>query len=327
MKPSSSHRQAFGLAAALLALGLAPLFIRNDFYLDGFILVFLWASFSGAWNILGGYAGMVSLGHNAFFAIGAYTSTLLFLRLGVTPWLGMFAGGLLAAAVGVVLGIVCFRLRSHYFALATLAFGQVVFILTMNWRALTQGAEGIALPIEPNLAHMVFASKLAYVYLGFGLFLVVLAVAIAVERSRLGYFLTAFRENEDAARALGVKTGQVRLIAMALSAFLSAIAGTFYAQYVVYIDPSGVSRLQLSVQVALFAIVGGLGTFSGPIIGACIFVPITIALRSYLGTTAPGLHMIIYGLILVLTMLYMPKGLYGTLKARMTARTKQESRK
>lgn len=321
MKPSDSRRPALAFAVLLLALGLAPLFIKNDFYLDGFILIFLWASFSGAWNILGGYAGMVSLGHNAFFAIGAYTSTLLFLRLGLSPWLGMIAGGLLAAAVGVLLGIVCFRLRSHYFALATLAFGQVVYILTMNWRSLTQGAEGIALPITPNLGHMVFASKLAYVYLGFGLFLVVLATAIAVERSRLGYFLTAFRENEDAARALGVKTGQVRLIAMAISAFLSAIAGTFYAQYVVYIDPSGVSRLQLSVQVALFAIVGGLGTYNGPVIGACIFVPITIALRSYLGTTAPGLHMIIYGLILVLTMLYMPKGLYGTIRARMTARS------
>jgi branched-chain amino acid transport system permease protein len=270
---------------------------------------------------------MVSLGHNAFFAIGAYTSTLLFLRLGVTPWLGMFAGGVLAAAVGVVLGIVCFRLRSHYFALATLAFGQVAFIVTMNWRALTQGAEGIALPIEPSFAHMVFASKLAYVYLGFGLFLVVLAVAGAVERSRLGYFLAAFRENEDAARALGVKTGQVRLVAMALSAFLSAVAGTFYAQYVVYIDPSGVSRLQLSVQVALFAIVGGLGTFPGPVIGALIFVPITIALRSSLGTAAPGLHMIVYGLILVLTMLYMPKGLYGALKARMAARRQREGRR
>jgi branched-chain amino acid transport system permease protein len=323
---SSSSRPLL-LAAALLALGLAPLFIRNDFYLDGFILVFLWASFSGAWNILGGYAGMVSLGHNAFFAIGAYTSTLLFLRLGISPWLGMFAGGLLAAAVGAGLGIVCFRLRSHYFALATLAFGQVAYILTMNWRGLTQGAEGIALPIEPGLARMVFASKLAYVYLGFGLFLVVLAVAIVVERSRLGYFLAAFRENEDAARALGVKTGQVRLAAMALSAFLSAVAGTFYAQYVVYIDPSGVSRLQLSVQVALFAIVGGLGTFGGPVIGACIFVPVTIALRSQLGTTAPGLHMIIYGLILVLTMLYMPKGIYGTLTAWMAARTKREDRR
>lgn len=324
MKPSNSR--VAGLLIFLAALGLAPLFVRNDFYLDGFILVFLWASFSGAWNILGGYAGMVSLGHNAFFAIGAYTSTLLFLRLGVTPWFGMLAGGLLAAAVGVVLGIVCFRLRSHYFALATLAFGQVVSILTMNWRGLTQGAEGISLPITPDPGHMIFASKLAYVYLGFGLFLVVLAVAIAIERSRLGYFLTAFRENEDAARALGVRTGQVRLIAMALSAFLSAIAGTFYAQYVVYIDPSGVSRLQLSVQVALFAIVGGLGTSIGPVIGACIFVPITIALRSHLGTTAPGLHMIIYGVILVLTVLYMPQGITGMFKARSARRARQEDR-
>jgi branched-chain amino acid transport system permease protein len=327
LKPSNSRRPALAFGAVLLALGLAPLFIRNDFYLDGFILVFLWASFSGAWNILGGYAGMVSLGHNAFFAIGAYTSTLLFLRLGLTPWLGMIAGGLLAAAVGVLLGIVCFRLRSHYFALATLAFGQVVYILTMNWRGLTQGAEGIALPIAPNPGHMIFGSKLAYVYLGFALFLVVLGVALLVERSRLGYYLTAFRENEDAARALGVKTGQVRLAAMAISAFLSAVAGTFYAQYVVYIDPSGVSRLQLSVQVALFAIVGGLGTFSGPVIGALIFVPVTIALRSQLGTTAPGLHMIIYGLILVLTMLYMPKGIFGAVKAAAAGRTSRERAK
>jgi branched-chain amino acid transport system permease protein len=322
LKPSDSRRPALAFAVLLLALGLAPLFIKNDFYLDGFILIFLWASFSGAWNILGGYAGMVSLGHNAFFAIGAYTSTLLFLRLGLSPWLGMIAGGLLAAAVGGLLGIVCFRLRSHYFALATLAFGQVVYILTMNWRGLTQGAEGIALPITPSLGHMVFASKLAYVYLGFGLFLVVLGVAVLVERSRLGYYLLAFRENEDAARALGVKTGQVRLAAMAISAFLSAVAGTFYAQYVVYIDPSGVSRLQLSVQVALFALVGGLGTFSGPVIGALIFVPITIGLRSTLGTTAPGLHMIIYGLILVLTMLYMPKGIYSAVKAALAGRSR-----
>jgi branched-chain amino acid transport system permease protein len=118
----------------------------------------------------------------------------------------------------------------------------------------------------------------------------------------------------------------VRLIAMALSAFLSAIAGTFYAQYVVYIDPSGVSRLQLSVQVALFAIVGGLGTSIGPVIGACIFVPITIVLRSHLGTTAPGLHMIIYGVILVLTVLYMPMGITGMFKARSARRARQEDR-
>lgn len=320
MKPLTEQLrsgEAAVLGIALLALGIAPLFINNDFYLDGFILVFLWGAFSGAWNIISGYAGMVSLCHNAFFAIGAYTSTLLFLRLGLTPWLGMIAGGVLASGVGVLLGLVCFRLRSHYFVLATLAFGQVAHILSLNWRSLTEGAEGLSLPIEPSLYNMTFAGKLPYVYIGLFLFLSVMAVSYFIEHSRLGYYLTAFRENEDAARALGVKTGRVRLIAMAISCFLAAVTGSFYAQYVVYIDPSSVARLQLSVQVALFTIVGGLGTVLGPALGAMIFIPITIFLRANLGTAVPGLHMIIYGVILILVLLYMPRGIYGTLKEKI----------
>jgi branched-chain amino acid transport system permease protein len=308
--------QMAAILIALAALATAPLFISNEFYLDGFVLVFLWGAFAGAWNILGGYAGMVSLGHNAFFAIGAYTSTLLFLNFGLSPWLGMIVGAMFAALVGVVLGLICFRLRSHYFALATLAFGQVSFIIAINWRSVTQGAEGLALPIEPDLSNMLFAGKLPYVYMGLILFLIVLAVSFAIEHSRLGYYLTAFRENEDAARALGVRTGRVRLIAIAVSAFLSAVTGTFYAQYVVYIDPISVSRLQLSVQVALFAIVGGLASSLGPAIGAIIFVPITILLRAKLGTSLPGLHMIIYATVLILVLLYMPKGIYGTLREK-----------
>lgn len=310
------RRQAALAAAVLCALALMPLFVENEFYLDGFILVFLWGAFSGAWNIISGYAGMVSLCHNAFFAIGAYTSTLLFLRLGISPWFGMIAGGLLAALVGVLLGLVCFRLRSHYFVLATLAFGQVTHIVALNWRSLTEGSEGLSLPIEPDIANMIFTGKLPYVYLGLGFFVLVLAVSYFIENSRLGYYLTAFRENEDAARALGVKTGRVRLTAMAVSSFLAALAGTFYAQYVIYIDPSSVARLQLSVQVALFTIVGGLGTILGPAVGAMIFIPITIYLRATLGTALPGLHMILYGTILILVLLYMPKGIYGTLREK-----------
>jgi len=305
-----------GLAAALAALAIAPLFINNDFYLDGFILIFVWGAFSGTWNIISGYAGMISLGHNAFFGIGAYTSTLLFLNLGLTPWLGMLAGGVLASSVGVIIGLICFRLRSHYFALATLAFGQVCSILALTWRSLTQGAEGLALPIQPSLYNMIFASKLTYLYLGLALFLAVIAISFLIENSRLGYYLTAFRENEDAARALGVKTGRVRLIAMAISSFLAAIVGSFYAQYLVYIDPSSVIRIQISIQVALFTIMGGLGTVLGPAIGALIFVPITIFLRAQLGTALPGMHMIIYGSILILVLKYMPKGIYGTLRQK-----------
>ena len=259
---------------------------------------------------------MVSLGHNAFFGIGAYTSTLLFLRCGITPWLGMFAGALLATGVGVLLGVICFRLRSHYFALATLAFGQVSSIIALNWRSLTEGAEGLAMPIQPSFYLMSFSSKLGYVYMGLALLLLVLGVSYAIENSKLGYYLIAFRENEDAARSLGVKTGRVRLAAMALSSFLTALIGSFYAQYLVYIDPSSVIRIQISVQVALFAIMGGLGTVLGPVIGAMIFIPITIMLRAKLGTALPGLHLVIYGGILILVLFYMPKGIYGTLREK-----------
>ena len=301
----------------LAVLALCPLFVGNDFYLDGFILIFMWAAFAGSWNILSGYAGMTSLGHNAFFGIGAYTSTLLFLRFGLTPWLGMFAGGLLAMAVGLVVGIICFRLRSHYFALATLAFGEVCSIVAMSWRSLTGGSEGLALPIQPSLYNYAFDSKLPYVYISFTLLLIVLGISWYLENSRLGYYLTAFKENEEAARALGVRTGRIRLLAMAISSFMSAVIGTFYAQYVVYIDPSSVIRLQLSVQVALFAIVGGVGTIFGPLIGALIFIPVTIALRAWLGTSIPGLYMVIYGCILVAILLYMPQGVFGSLKERL----------
>jgi branched-chain amino acid transport system permease protein len=307
----------FTAMAVVLCLAILPLLIKNDFYLDGLILIFIWGAFAGAWNILAGYAGMVSLGHNAFFGIGAYTSTLLLLHFGLSPWIGMFAGGLLATCVGLILGLVCFRLRSHYFALATLAFGEVGYILAVNWRSLTGGSEGLALPIQPSLYNFSFSSKLPYVYIGLALFLIGIGISYAIENSRLGYYLTAFRENEDAARALGVRTGRVRLIAMALSSFLSAVIGTFYAQYIVFVDPTSVIRIQISVQVALFVIVGGIGTTLGPAIGAMIFVPITILLRAKMGTSLPGLHMIIYGIILVVVLLYIPQGIFVKLRERM----------
>jgi branched-chain amino acid transport system permease protein len=302
----------------LLFFGLLPLLIKNEFYLDGLILIFIWGSFAGAWNILAGYAGMISLGHNAFFGIGAYTSTLLLLHLGLTPWVGMLIGGLFASCIGLILGVVCFRLRSHYFALATLAFGEVGYIVAVNWRSLTGGSEGLALPIQPGLYHFSFASKLPYVYIGLTLFLITIGISYAIENSKLGYYLAAFRENEDAARALGVRTGRVRLAAIALSSFLSAIIGTFYAQYIVFVDPTSVIRIQISVQVALFTLVGGIGTALGSAIGAIIFVPITIFLRAKMGTSLPGLHLIIYGVILILVLLYMPQGIFTTLRERVS---------
>jgi branched-chain amino acid transport system permease protein len=308
--------QGIGLFIGFLVMALAPPFIRNDFYLDAFILIFLWGAFAGSWNIISGYAGMVSLCHNAFFAIGAYTSTILFVRFQVSPWIGLMAGGVLAAIVGLLLGLVCFRLRTHYFTLATLAFGEVVSIVSLNWRSLTNGAIGIGLPIQPSFSNMVFQGKLPYLYIGLVLFLGVTAISYAIERSRLGYQLTAFRENEDAARALGVRTGRVRLVAMGISCFLAAVVGSFYAQYISYIDPSSVASLKISVQVALFVIVGGIGTAIGPALGAILFIPITMGLRAFLGSSVPGLHMVIYAIILIVVLFFVPKGIYGTLKER-----------
>jgi branched-chain amino acid transport system permease protein len=302
---------------AVLSLFVLPLLIKNEFYLDALILIFLWGAFAGGWNILAGYAGMISLGHNAFFGIGAYTSTLLLLHFGLSPWIGMLVGGLFASSIGLILGVICFRLRSHYFALATLAFGEVGYIIAVNLRSLTGGSEGLALPIQPSLTLFSFAGKLPYAYIGLFFFLAVIAISYTIEHSRLGYYLTAFRENENAARALGVRTGKVRLIAMVISSFLSAVMGTFYAQYVVFIDPSSVMRIQISIQVALFAIVGGIGTALGPAIGAMIFVPIAMLLRAKMGTSLPGLHMIIYGVILVLVLLYMPQGIGSKLKEKI----------
>jgi branched-chain amino acid transport system permease protein len=330
LKPLIDHLQKKTYWLFLLAVffvAIAPLFIKNDFYLDGIILIFIWGAFAGAWNIISGQAGMVSLGHNAFFGIGAYTSTLLLLHWGLTPWIGMFIGGALAALVGLLIGIICFRLRSHYFALATLAFGQVTSIVAVNWTTLTNGAEGLALPIKPSLYNMAFAGKLAYLYIGLLLLLAVMGISYAIEHSKLGYYLTAFKENEEAARALGVKTGRVRLTAMVISSFLAAVVGTFYAQYLVFIDPSSVTRIQISVQVALFAIVGGLGTTLGPAIGALIFIPITIALRAKLGTALPGLHMVIYGAILIIVLLYMPQGIFGTIKEKIVTASSVLDRK
>ncbi len=311
-----SNRDLLILVLGGAFFALLPLFIENDFYLDGFILIFVWGAFAGAWNLISGYGGMVSLGHNAFFGIGAYTSTLLFLKQGISPWIGMWAGAVIAAVIGVLLGIICFRLRSHYFALATLAFGQVASIVALNWRGLTEGAEGLTLPIQPSFAKMIFATKLGYVYLGLAFLVAVLLITYLIDNSRLGYFLIAFRENEEAARALGVRTGRVRLVTMAISSALSALIGSFYAQYLLYIDPSSVIRIQIAVQVALFAIVGGIGTVFGPFVGALIFIPITIFLRAKLGSSLPGLHMVIYGGILILVLFYMPKGIYGMLRER-----------
>lgn len=310
MHALSTPRTVLALsAAAFLLLALAPVVFSDPFSLGIVTMTFLWAAASLAWNISGGYAGQFSLGHAGFYGIGAYTSTILFLRYGISPMLGAVAGALLCALVAVLLGWITMRLRGAFFVIATLAFGAVVHISAVNWRDVTRGTSGLLIPLKPDLVNLVFADKLAYAYLALVLVAVYYAVSKYVERNRLGYALVAFRENDDAARALGIRTLRARIFAFALSAVMTSLCGTFHAQYYLYVDPDGVVSLNFSLQVALIAIVGGLGRAYGPILGSLLITPMSLLVQGSLGNQISGLNLFIYATIVIVVLLALPEGI------------------
>jgi branched-chain amino acid transport system permease protein len=277
------------------------------------VLTFLWAGLALAWNIAGGYAGLISFGHAAFFGIGAYASTILFLHFGLSPWIGIWCGGLLAAGFGAVLAIICARLRGPFFILSTLAAAEVVRIAALNWASLTGGPEGLSIPPVAGMANMVFTSKTAYVIMMLAFLAAVYAITKSLEGSRYGYYLYSVRDDADAASAAGVNPLLVRTTAMALSAGLTGIGGCLFAQYFLYLDPTFVISPDLSFQFALLAAVGGLGTAIGPVLGSFLITPMSELLRAYLGNQAAGLHLVIYSALLIVVMLYFPSGIAGAL--------------
>lgn len=288
---------------------------------DVVVLTFLYAGLALAWNIAGGYAGLISFGHAAFFGIGAYTSTILFVNGGVTPWVGLWIGALTCAVAGAVLAVICARLKGPFFILSTLAAAEVVRIGALNWASLTGGPEGLSILPVSSLANMVFTSKAAYAALMLCYLVTCYAVTKALECSRYGYYLYAVRDDEDAARAAGINPLLVRGAAMALSAALTGIGGTLFAQYFLYLDPTFMISPELSFQFALLPAVGGLGTAIGPVLGSFLITPLSELLRSYLGHAAAGLHLVIYSAGLIVVMLYFPGGLADALQ-RLTASRK-----
>lgn len=298
----------------LLAVCVALVAVRLPTSLqDVLLLTYMFAGLALAWNIAGGYAGLISFGHASFFGVGAYTSTILFLKLGMSPWIGLWVGGLLAAVFGAVLALVCARLRGPFFILSTLAFAEVVRIGALNWVSLTGGPEGLSIPPVSSLANMVFTSKTIYASIMLGYAIAIYAVTKALEASRFGYYLCAIRDDEDAAAAAGVNPLIGRTAAMALSAGLTGIGGSLFAQYFLYLDPTFLISPELSFQFALLPAVGGLGTAIGPVLGSLLITPLSELLRSYLGNAAAGLHLVIYSAGLILVMLYFPGGLAGAI--------------
>jgi branched-chain amino acid transport system permease protein len=290
-----------------------PVVVSNRYAVDIMIRTFLWAGLALAWNIAGGYAGLISFGHAAFFGIGAYTSTILLLNYGVPPWFGMFAGALIAGCAGALLTMVCARLRGPFIILSTLAAGEVVRIAALNWRTLTGGSEGLEIPPVPSVVDMVFKSQWPYATIVIAYMLAMFALSVWIEQTRYGYYLFATRDDEDGASAIGINPRHTRTAAMAVSAATTAIGGTLFAQYFLYLDPTHVISPDISFQFALICAVGGLGTASGPVFGALIIVPLSELLRGLLSQSTSGLHLVIYGIIVIIVILYFPSGISGAI--------------
>jgi branched-chain amino acid transport system permease protein len=311
----SGSRRTFGLIllGLLVAVALAfPIVFQLPYHRDLAIKVLLFAMLAQAWNILAGYCGQVSLGHAVFFGTGAYTSSALQMAFGVNPWLGMVIGVVLAVALSQVIGYPCFRLRGHYFAIATIAIGEIIHTLAINWEFIG-GARGLTLRIQKDslVAFQFNGTKYLYYYIILAMMAVCFYVTWRIERARLGYYLKAVREDADAAQSVGISVTKYKLIAMALSAGFMAAGGTFYAQYLLYLDPDSVFPLSLSILVCLLTVVGGTGTLWGPLVGSALMLPLSEFTRIKWGGTGSAVDLLIYGALLTIMAVFQPAGLVG----------------
>jgi len=303
------------LAAIGIGVLLAvPYVTANPFYQHLLIMVLFWTLLGAAWNLLGGFAGQVSFGHATFLGVGAYTTMLLYLKLGWSPWLGLILGGLTGALIALPIGLICFRLRGPYFSLATLAVAEIIRLVALNWESLTAGPTGLLITHLPALnwfgLPVNWESKLPFYYIAVALTLVAMGATWFISRSRLGAYLLAIREDMDSAEAAGIDTTRAKVIALAVSAFIAGLAGGFYGLYFRYIDPDAVFSISMSVEMVFIAVVGGIATTAGPIVGAVFLVTIAEIFRERFQVG----HLIFYGLLMMIVIRYMPEGIWGKVR-------------
>lgn len=287
-----------------------PLFVKGSFHRNVMIFIFFYTIMAEGWNILGGYAGQFSVGHVVFFGIGGYTSSLLLVNWGVTPWVGIFLGGTAAAGVSALIGLACFRLREYFFALATIGLAEITRISFNHWKAIG-GTRGITLPMKFNFYNFLWQGRLPYYYIFLAFALASVIVVFIIDRSKMGLYLKAIDQDQDAAESFGINIFKYKMIAFAISTFITGIAGSLYAQYIQYIDPPSMFPFMISIEIIIVTLIGGKGTVFGPLLGAIIFIPLSEYPRTYFGGLAKGYDYIITGLLVVLLAIKRPEGLVG----------------
>jgi len=336
------------VTAVVAALFVFPWLVASPYLLHLMILLFLSVAMGESWNVIGGYCGQYSVGHAAYFGVGAYAALMLLQYSHIAPWWGVWVAIAAALIISLLIGTICFRLRGPYFVLASIAVAEIIRLVVLNWKQLTNGAEGILLVDIPPLmlgGKLVtdWLSKTPFYYLGLILALGTLLVNYLVQHSKLGYYLQAIREDQDAAHSLGINLPFYKNVALAISALFTALSGVFYGLYIGFIDPASVLGIDLSVQMVLICIIGGIGTNFGPVVGALVLVPLSEALRAnllskflfsigvvqetsrvggFLKENLAHAHVLIYGILVVVVILFMPDGVLGFGKKLIARRSR-----
>jgi branched-chain amino acid transport system permease protein len=299
--------QVIGGAAIFAVALLIPLFVHNDYLLEVIFRLFLFAALGLAWNLVGGYAGQLSLGHAAYFGVGAYGLALVS-KAGVSLWLAILAGVVLAMISALIIGVVSFRLRGPYFCLATIAFAEVVRLIAKNLPDITGGDVGIVVPsLFPK------DTMVSFYYACIVLTILAFALSYWVERSRFGHYLMAIRDDEDTALSVGVSTARVKLWSLLLSAAVTALCGALYASLFLYIVPDQMLGIELSVEISILPMLGGAGTLLGPVVGSLVLESASEIFKNLFREA----HLLIYGILVVLVVLFLPEGIVGTLMRKL----------
>ena len=306
------RRQLMLALAVFAAIALLPSMISDVYLMNVLVLTLMYAALSQSWNLLGGYCGQISLGHALYFGVGAYATSVMFVKFGFVPWAGMFVGGTLASLIALVLGYPCFRLKGHYFSIATIVIAEIGLLLANNWNFLG-AAMGVQWPVSPDSWWTLqFArTKAPYFYVALAMFAATWLVTFWIVESKWGYAWRAVKDSPEAAESLGVTVFHTKMAAAAISAFFTALGGGFFAAFVSYIDPESVMQFQISLLMALPAVLGGIGSLWGPAIGAFILIPLAEFSRSYLGGSGSGIDLAIYGGLIMTVALISPDGITG----------------